>query len=94
MSPKTRRVMSLAITSVLVAGLFLAACAPAATEAPAPAEPTQAEQPEQPTQPPEAEAEPLIIGAVFNATGWMADYDQPPRSGATRSPRHRDPRDV
>ena len=27
-------------------------------------------------------SEPLIIGAVFNSTGWMADYDQPPRSGA------------
>jgi branched-chain amino acid transport system substrate-binding protein len=28
------------------------------------------------------EKEPIIIGAVFNATGWMADYDQPPRSAA------------
>lgn len=27
-------------------------------------------------------SEPITIGAVFNATGWMADYDQPPRSGA------------
>ncbi len=26
--------------------------------------------------------EPIIIGAVFNATGWMAAYDQPPREGA------------
>ena len=26
--------------------------------------------------------ESLKIGAVFNSTGWMADYDQPPRSGA------------
>jgi branched-chain amino acid transport system substrate-binding protein len=24
----------------------------------------------------------ITIGAVFNATGWMADYDQPPRSAA------------
>jgi branched-chain amino acid transport system substrate-binding protein len=26
--------------------------------------------------------EPITIGAVFNATGWMAAYDQPPREGA------------
>lgn len=29
------------------------------------------------------EEEPIIIGAVFNSTGWMAAYDQPPRQGAT-----------
>ena len=34
-----------------------------------------------PARTPEAK-EPITIGAVFNATGWMADYDQPPRSGA------------
>jgi branched-chain amino acid transport system substrate-binding protein len=28
------------------------------------------------------EKEPLIIGAVFNATGWMATYDQMPRGAA------------
>jgi branched-chain amino acid transport system substrate-binding protein len=36
-------------------------------------------------EPVEEEAEdegPIIIGAVFNATGWMADYDQPPREAA------------
>ena len=27
-------------------------------------------------------ADPIIIGAIFNATGWMAAYDQPPREGA------------
>jgi branched-chain amino acid transport system substrate-binding protein len=26
--------------------------------------------------------EPIKIGAVFNATGWMAAYDQPPQQGA------------
>jgi branched-chain amino acid transport system substrate-binding protein len=29
-----------------------------------------------------SEGEPITIGAVFNATGWMAAYDQPPREGA------------
>jgi len=33
-------------------------------------------------QEPTKEAKPIIIGAVFNATGWMASYDQPPREGA------------
>ena len=26
--------------------------------------------------------DPIIIGGVFNATGWMAAYDQPPQAGA------------
>lgn len=26
--------------------------------------------------------EPIIIGGVFNSTGWMAAYDQPPQRGA------------
>jgi len=26
--------------------------------------------------------EPIVIGAVFNSTGWMAAYDQPPFAGA------------
>lgn len=29
-----------------------------------------------------ASDEPIIIGGVFNATGWMAAYDQPPKEGA------------
>lgn len=29
-----------------------------------------------------AAGEPIVIGAVFNTTGWMAAYDQPPRQGA------------
>ena len=29
-----------------------------------------------------SDEEPIVIGAVFNATGWMAPYDQPPRSAA------------
>lgn len=28
------------------------------------------------------DAEPIVIGAVFNSTGWMAAYDQPPFQGA------------
>lgn len=26
--------------------------------------------------------DPIVIGGVFNATGWMAAYDQPPQAGA------------
>ncbi len=26
--------------------------------------------------------DPIIVGGVFNATGWMAAYDQPPQAGA------------
>lgn len=28
------------------------------------------------------DAEPIVFGAVFNSTGWMAAYDQPPYQGA------------
>ncbi len=51
---------------LLLIGMLLSSCGPAA-------EPTASGP--QPT-------EPIVIGAVFNATGWMAAYDQPPRSGA------------
>ncbi|MEM7127600.1 MAG: ABC transporter substrate-binding protein [Chloroflexota bacterium] len=30
----------------------------------------------------ESADEPITIGAIFNATGWMAAYDQPPKEGA------------
>ena len=75
MQAKNRSVISIAITLVIVISFILVSCAPATT-------PTA--EPEEPAQPPEEEEvmEPLIIGAVFNSTGWMADYDQPPRSGA------------
>lgn len=82
MSAKNRIVISFAITLVIVLSIILGGCAPAPTAMPEPEEPPAA--PEEPEPPPveEEEMEPIIIGAVFNATGWMADYDQPPRSGA------------
>ncbi len=49
--------------------------APEATEAPA--APTEA-----PLATPDPNKPPLVLGAVFNATGWMATYDQMPRSAA------------
>jgi branched-chain amino acid transport system substrate-binding protein len=57
--------------------------APPATEAATPA-PAVTEEPATPAAATEemAAGEPLTLGAVFNATGWMAAYDQPPRSAA------------
>jgi branched-chain amino acid transport system substrate-binding protein len=37
---------------------------------------------EAPLATPDPSKPPLILGAVFNATGWMATYDQLPRSAA------------
>lgn len=66
-----------ALALLTVSALLLSACA-----APSPIAPPQ----EEVTSPPEAtappEAEPIIIGAVFDRTGWMAAYDDPPRLAA------------
>jgi len=59
---------------LVILGLLLSACA---APTPAPEEPTAV-----PEEPEEEEAEPIIIGGVFNQTGWMATYDDPPRHGA------------
>jgi branched-chain amino acid transport system substrate-binding protein len=61
---------------LIVALSLLAGCAQPT------AAPTATVKPVEPTAPPAAEAEPIVIGAVFNATGWMAAYDQPPRQAA------------
>ncbi|MCK6628286.1 MAG: ABC transporter substrate-binding protein [Anaerolineae bacterium] len=56
-----------------------------ATEAPQEAASTTAPEPAATEAEAEAaapEGDPIVIGAVFNATGWMAAYDQPPRQGA------------
>ena len=66
-----------ALLAVTLLALALTACAaPAAPGAPADAgdESAVAET--------DSAADPIVIGAVFNATGWMAAYDQPPREGA------------
>lgn len=73
------------VLSLLVAGMLLvAACAGAApTEEAAPVEEaTPVESAATEEAAPGAEGEPLIIGAVFNQTGWMAAYDGPPREAA------------
>jgi branched-chain amino acid transport system substrate-binding protein len=77
-----------AITFLLVLGTVLTGCGPATpTLTPPPPTPTTA--PPTPTPPlptvspePAGEKGPIVIGAVFNATGWMASYDQPPRQAA------------
>lgn len=62
------------------------AAATKAPEAPAEAAPTTAPEPAATEAEAEAgaapEGDPIVIGAIFNATGWMAAYDQPPRQGA------------
>jgi branched-chain amino acid transport system substrate-binding protein len=82
------------VAGSLVVALLLAGCAggapptedepaPAAEEAPAEeAAPVEEEPIEEETAAAEEDEGPIIIGAVFNATGWMADYDQPPREAA------------
>jgi branched-chain amino acid transport system substrate-binding protein len=77
MSTRARTALPLALTMVLALSIVLSGCV-VVTPAPAPTS-----EPEQPAPAPEtAEEEPITIGAVFNATGWMAAYDQPPRSAA------------
>jgi len=67
----SKRSLTLVMTLVMVLAVVVGGCA---TPAPPPAEPT--------APPPPEEAEPIIIGGVFNQTGWMATYDDPPRHGA------------
>lgn len=70
-----------AISLVIVLAMLAVGCG---TPAPPPAEPTptspEAAEPTATSVPPEAEK--LVIGGVFNQTGWMATYDDPPRHGA------------
>jgi branched-chain amino acid transport system substrate-binding protein len=78
MSAKIRTVVPFVITLMTVVSIVLVGCGPSTpppTPTPKPAEPT-------PTPEEAAEKEPLIIGAVFNQTGWMAAYDGPPRTAA------------
>jgi branched-chain amino acid transport system substrate-binding protein len=83
MSTKIRTVVPFAITLVIVLSIVLFGCAPTPAPTPVPEEPTPTPVPEEPTPTPvPEEAEPIIIGGVFNQTGWMATYDDPPRHGA------------
>lgn len=85
---------SFGITALLLMStciLLLAACGGApAEEEPAP-DAGDAEEVEEPaedteeaagTEEDEAAGDPIVIGAVFNQTGWMAAYDGPPRDAA------------
>ena len=73
MSSKKQKLLAL---SFLVVGVVLLSACGGATPAPEEATPV----PEEAAAP--AEQEPIIIGAVFDRTGWMAAYDDPPRSAA------------
>lgn len=84
---RLNQIFSFSLTLIILL-MLLGACAaptaPAAEEAPA-ADATSAPEEEAAEEAPATEAsaeDPITIGAVFNATGWMAAYDQPPREGA------------
>ena len=65
----------------LLALSLVFAAAPALAETPTPeagVKPTATP----PLATPDPNKPPLVLGAVFNATGWMATYDQMPRSAA------------
>ncbi|RLC67628.1 MAG: ABC transporter substrate-binding protein [Chloroflexi bacterium] len=82
MTTKSRTVVLSAVTLAIALSLILVGCAPS-TPTPEPVEPTATPEPVEPTPTPEeVEEEEITIGAVFNATGWMAAYDQPPRQAA------------
>lgn len=67
----------------LLLALALAACAPAPAAPDADAGGEEAAPAEAaPAGDESAAGDPITIGAIFNATGWMAAYDQPPREGA------------
>lgn len=73
-----RKISILSVMGLFVISLLLSACA-GATPA---AEQTGAGDVVATLEAAPAEAEPLIMGAVFNQTGWMAAYDGPPRQAA------------
>jgi branched-chain amino acid transport system substrate-binding protein len=73
MSSKKQLLLAL---SLLIVGVMLLSACGGATPAPEEATPV----PEEAAAP--VEQEPIIIGAVFDRTGWMAAYDDPPRSAA------------
>lgn len=77
-----RNFLSLVIVALLlVAAVSCNPAPPTPTPTKTPA-PTVTPTPP-PTSTPEAvEGDVIVIGAVFNATGWMAAYDQPPRQAA------------
>lgn len=64
----------------LLALSLVFAAVPALAETPTP-EATE-EAAAAPLATPDPNKPPLVLGAVFNATGWMATYDQMPRSAA------------
>jgi len=65
----------------LLALSLVFAAAPALAETPTP-EASEEATATPPLATPDPNKPPLILGAVFNATGWMATYDQMPRSAA------------
>jgi branched-chain amino acid transport system substrate-binding protein len=77
MKHQMKTTLVLALAGLTVLGLVSAwvGTAPAFAETPTP-QPVKAAATPDPNKPP------LVLGAVFNATGWMATYDQMPRSAA------------
>jgi len=76
----SRSILMSVVSLVIVLAMLAVGCG---TPAPPPAEPTPTlPGAVEPTSPPSGEGEPIIIGGVFDQTGWMATYDDPPRHGA------------
>jgi branched-chain amino acid transport system substrate-binding protein len=75
-----KRTIWILITSMIILSFALAACAPAATEAPPPAE-TEEAPPEAPPEEPPEEAEPIKIGASLPITGGFAINGEKHRDG-------------
>lgn len=65
----------------LLALSLVFAAVPALAETPTP-EASEEAAAAAPLATPDPSKPPLVLGAVFNATGWMATYDQMPRSAA------------
>jgi branched-chain amino acid transport system substrate-binding protein len=80
MSTKIKSQGSFVIVVWVILGILLAGCSQSESATATPVPPTATPVP--PTATPEKVEDTILIGAVFNATGWMAAYDQPPRQAA------------
>ena len=81
MHQKTSPWVTVCLALLVLSLMFTAA--PVLAETPTPeAAATGEAAVEAPLATPDPSKPPLVLGAVFNATGWMATYDQMPRSAA------------
>lgn len=82
MAARSSKLVSYVMVLATVLGVLMSGCGastPTIVPTAVPVVPTA--EPVAPTLE-SADEGPIVIGAVFNATGWMAAYDQPPRQAA------------